>query len=307
MTTSRSPRKTRYDEAALPVRTAIYTRISLDSSGEGPGIQRQLDECLALADRLGWQVVARLSDNDVSAFNGKRRDGFEDLLDGLKNKRFGAVIVWHVDRLYRTLKDLARLLEVASGVQIRTVNGGDFDLSTATGRMVATILGSVAVQESEHKGERQRAANAQKATAGTWQTAGTVRLHHGRRPGGAGALRAARGRDRRAGGSLGPVDREAMERRGADRHAPAAVELPRRAPNVDQSALRCAEGPPGHGRRPRRAISDRRRHPPRAGGLSVRSGADQVHQLGAQVHRLRPLPSAGSAAARLEGRPARWA
>jgi site-specific DNA recombinase len=171
MTTSRSPRKTRYDEAALPVRTAIYTRISLDSSGEGPGIQRQLDECLALADRLGWQVVARLSDKDVSAFNGKRRDGFEDLLDGLKNKRFGAVIVWHVDRLYRTLKDLARLLEVASGVQIRTVNGGDFDLSTATGRMVATILGSVAVQESEHKGERQRAANAQKATAGTWQTA----------------------------------------------------------------------------------------------------------------------------------------
>ena len=153
MTTSRSPRKTRYDEAALPVRTAIYTRISLDSSGEGPGIQRQLDECLELADRLGWQVVARLSDNDVSAFNGKRRDGFEDLLDGLKNKRFGAVIVWHVDRLYRTLKDLARLLEVASGVQIRTVNGGDFDLSTATGRMVATILGSVAVQESEHKGD----------------------------------------------------------------------------------------------------------------------------------------------------------
>ena len=171
MTTSRSPRKTRYDEAALPVRTAIYTRISLDSSGEGPGIQRQLDECLALADRLGWQVVARLSDNDVSAFNGKRRDGFEDLLDGLKNKRFGAVIVWHVDRLYRTLKDLARLLEVASGVQIRTVNGGDFrpvDGHRPHGGDHPGQRGGAGVGA---QGRRQRAANAQKATAGTWQTA----------------------------------------------------------------------------------------------------------------------------------------
>ncbi|MCW2651701.1 MAG: Recombinase, partial [Mycobacterium sp.] len=56
-------------------------------------------------------------------------------------------------------------------VQIRTVNGGDLDLSTSAGRMLARILGSVARQESEHKGERQRRANAQKAAAGRWQTA----------------------------------------------------------------------------------------------------------------------------------------
>jgi site-specific DNA recombinase len=152
------------------MRAAIYTRISQDANGEALGVTRQRDECLALADRLSWDVVATFTDNDISAYNGKRRNGFEDLLDGLKNNQFDGLICWHTDRLYRTLKDLVRLLEVAGGVDIRTVRGGDLDLSTASGRMVATILGSVAVQESEHKGERQRAANAQKAAAGKWQT-----------------------------------------------------------------------------------------------------------------------------------------
>ena len=38
--------------------------------------------------------------------------------------------------------------------------------------MLATILGSVAVKESEHKGERQRRANEQRREAGQWSTAG---------------------------------------------------------------------------------------------------------------------------------------
>lgn len=94
---------------------------------------------------------------------GRRRDA-------MKRSEFGALIFRHPDRLYRSMKDLERLIEIAdaSGVQIRTVNGGDLDLSNSSGRMLARILGSVARQESEHKGERQRRANEQRAAAGTW-------------------------------------------------------------------------------------------------------------------------------------------
>lgn len=152
-------------------RCAIYTRISLDKTGEALGVQRQLDECLDLAERLGWEIVDTFTDNDISAYSGKRRDGFEDLLEGLKNNRFDSLIVWDTTRLYRRLKDLVRLLEVAVGTDIRTVSGGNLDLSTSTGRMLATILGGVAAGESEHKGERQRSANKQKAEAGRWKTA----------------------------------------------------------------------------------------------------------------------------------------
>jgi site-specific DNA recombinase len=153
-------------------KTAIYVRISLDQTGEGLGVERQRKECLALAEQLGWEVVAEYDDNDISAYSGKRRPGFEALLDAMKSGEVKALICWHVDRLYRSMKDLERLIDIADAqhVKIRTVAGGDLDLSTSAGRMVARILGSVARQESEHKGERQKLANMQRAEAGHWQT-----------------------------------------------------------------------------------------------------------------------------------------
>src|SRR6478752_7626054 len=155
------------------VRCAIYVRISQDTNGERLGVTRQLEDCLALAAELGWQVAARYDDNDLSAFDGRYRPGFEALLDAMKTGQVDALICWHVDRLYRSMRDLERLIEIADAarVQIRTVQGGNLDLSTSTGRMVARILGSVARAEGEHKGERQRRANVQKAAAGKWQTA----------------------------------------------------------------------------------------------------------------------------------------
>jgi len=36
------------------MRTAAYTKISQDAAGERAGVTRQLEDCLAFADRLGW-------------------------------------------------------------------------------------------------------------------------------------------------------------------------------------------------------------------------------------------------------------
>jgi DNA invertase Pin-like site-specific DNA recombinase len=157
----------------------IYTRISSDKSkdktgsdGEGLGVARQEEDCRALADRLGWTVGpdAVYEDNDISAYSGAHRPRFEDMLDAIKRGQYDFLICWHTDRMYRSIKDLERVIEVcdAAGVGIRTVNGGDLDLGNATGKMVARILGSVARQESEHKAERQKRANIQRAEAGSW-------------------------------------------------------------------------------------------------------------------------------------------
>jgi len=161
-----------YARRMTSTRTAIYTRISSDPTGEQAGVTRQMEDCLALADSLGWTVVQTYTDNDRSAFNGKPRPGFEHMLAAMTRGDLDAVVCWHPDRLYRTLRDLTRLLDVAAGVEVRTVNGGDLDLSTSTGRMLATIVGSVATNEVEHKAERRKRANAQRRANGQWNREG---------------------------------------------------------------------------------------------------------------------------------------
>lgn len=172
------------------MRTAIYTRISQDKAEQDKheslpggarkkrlsraGVNRQLKACRELAERRGWQAVAHFDDNDISAFNGKTRPGFEAMLDAAKAGEIEAIVCWHPDRLYRRIKDLQRLLDIAedSQLQIASVNGGDIDLSTGTGEMMAIILGSVAQQESKHKGERRRDANRDRRAKGKWRNDG---------------------------------------------------------------------------------------------------------------------------------------
>lgn len=136
------------------------------------GVARQLEDCRALVDKLGWGVTKTYDDNDISAYSGKTRPGFEAMLEDMKGGRFDALVCWHTDRLYRNMRDLERVIELAdvNRIEIRTVQGGTLDLSTSAGRMVARILGSVARQESEHGSERRKRANAQKAAAGEWST-----------------------------------------------------------------------------------------------------------------------------------------
>jgi site-specific DNA recombinase len=138
------------------VAAAIYCRISRDRTGAGLGVDRQEKDCRALAERLGLPVDAVLVDNDLSAYSGKKRPAYERLLEGVRAGRYSAVIAWHPDRLHRSPVELERFIDVieAAQVQVHTVTAGDVDLTTASGRMTARIVGAVARHESEHRSER---------------------------------------------------------------------------------------------------------------------------------------------------------
>jgi DNA invertase Pin-like site-specific DNA recombinase len=163
-----------------PSRAVIYTRISKDRNAsrnpdqrnpkEGAGVERQLKACRELAENLRWNVVATYSDNDISAYNGRRRPDFERMMAAIEAGEVDGLLLWHVDRLYRSMKDLEEIIETAetARLHIRTVKSGELDLATSAGKMVARILGSVARQESEHLGERRRLAYAQEAERGEW-------------------------------------------------------------------------------------------------------------------------------------------
>jgi len=155
------------------MKAVLYLRQSLDRSGEGAAIGRQEAECRELAERHGWEIVKVYTDNDRSATHGKR-PGWTQLLSDLRAGMYDVLACWHTDRLYRRLRDLVEIVEIAESraLRIASVKAADVDLSTPAGRMIAGMLGAAARYEVEQKGARQVAANRARAQAGVsrWTT-----------------------------------------------------------------------------------------------------------------------------------------
>jgi DNA invertase Pin-like site-specific DNA recombinase len=154
---------------------AIYCRISKDREGAGLGVDRQEQDCRVQAATLGWDVQAVYIDNDLSAYSGKPRPGYEAMLDAIRSGEIGGVIAWHTDRLHRSPRELETFIDTlrnAGDVPVATVKAGTIDLATPAGRAVARTLGAWARYESEHKSERIRRKHLQLAQSGEWSGGG---------------------------------------------------------------------------------------------------------------------------------------
>lgn len=147
--------------------TAIYLRISLDSTGEGLAIERQREDCEALAAARKWEVYKTYTDT-LSAFKrSKLRPAYEAMIEDYNAGMFGAIIVYDLDRLTRQPRQLEDWIERAEdkGLLLVTANG-EADLATDGGRLYARIKAAVARGEMERKSERQKRAAQQRAEAG---------------------------------------------------------------------------------------------------------------------------------------------
>lgn len=153
-----------------PTRAVIYVRISQDRAGAHLGVDSQREDCEELAKRNGWTVVETYVDNDLSAYSGKPRKGYRQMLADLEDGLATAVIVWHNDRLHRSPLELEGYIDLSQrrGIDTHTCVAGEVDLSTPGGRMNARMHGIIARHESEHKAERVARARQRNAKAGKW-------------------------------------------------------------------------------------------------------------------------------------------
>lgn len=162
-------------------RAVIYTRLSKDrqkgSEGEGLKTEEQERQCRELAARHGFTVIEPVrEDNDLTAYTAssrhKQRKGYKALLDDIRSGRADVVLAWHTDRLHRDLSELEEYIQVCGegtdGVPTYTVRGGNLDLSTSSGRMIARILSAVARGEVEHLIERAKSGKARIRASGRW-------------------------------------------------------------------------------------------------------------------------------------------
>src|SRR3712207_6566303 len=123
------------------VRAAVYCRISDDRRGLGLGVARQRQDCTELAGRSGWQVVATFVDNDVSAYSGKPRPQYAQLMQAVAAGEGDVIVAWDPDRLHRSpaeLEDFIAAVERGGGgvVTVPAGEGGPVQGEGERGRPV---------------------------------------------------------------------------------------------------------------------------------------------------------------------------
>lgn len=149
-------------------RAAIYARISEDSTGQGAGVQRQLEDTRALATARGWRVVGEYADNNISALTGRVRPEYEALMAAVAAGEVDRIVVYMQSRLWRNRAERAAAIDLLARhhVSVSPVRGPELDMSSAMSRGIAGILGEFDTMESEVKSERVKRAAEQRRAQG---------------------------------------------------------------------------------------------------------------------------------------------
>lgn len=145
-------------------------------------VQEQAVRELAKRHGDNGKNLTILSDWDKSGRLGAdKRPGYRALLDAIESGACTAVYSYSLSRLGRSLPELARLIEDCDKRKIPVrLYADSVDTSTASGRLLANVLGSVAAFEADVASERVRAAHAAKLARG--EKIGTAK-EYGQSPG----------------------------------------------------------------------------------------------------------------------------
>jgi DNA invertase Pin-like site-specific DNA recombinase len=137
------------------VRVIAYHRVSTDKQADtGNGLDAQAATIGKAVAARGWDVVANLTDEGRSGSN-MNRPALTDALGRLDRGEADVLVVAKLDRLSRSVRDFATLVERAgrNGWSVVALDI-DVDTSTPTGELMANIYGSVAQWERRIIGQR---------------------------------------------------------------------------------------------------------------------------------------------------------
>ena len=137
-------------------KTVGYCRVSTEEqSAEGVSLAAQEVRIQAWGAALERHVDEIVTDAGFSAKDLDGRPGVRALLDRVKAGQIGAVVVLKLDRLTRSVGDLTSLLALFEKHETALISMTEsLDTSTAVGRLMLNLLGSVAQWEREAIGER---------------------------------------------------------------------------------------------------------------------------------------------------------
>jgi len=136
------------------LKVGIYARVSTNL-GQSP--EMQLRELREYCKKRGWIIAGEYIDRGISGAQDSRPQ-LNRLMADAHSRHIDVVMVWKFDRLARSVSHLLRALETFRSLGIEFVSLSEqIATDTPTGKMVFTVLGSVAELERSLIGERVRA------------------------------------------------------------------------------------------------------------------------------------------------------
>ena len=131
-------------------RTVIYARVSTKDQD----CRRQIEDLHRFAERTGYEVIATLEEKASGAKNDRAERA--KILKMAQARLIDVILVTELSRWGRSTQDLISTLQElqARNVSIVAANGMQMDLSTPSGKLMATLLAGIAEFERELIQER---------------------------------------------------------------------------------------------------------------------------------------------------------
>ena len=134
------------------LRTGIYVRVSTEEQAqEGFSIRAQTEKLKSYALLKDWEIYDIYNDEGISGKNIIDRPNINRLINDIKDGKVNNVLVFKVDRLTRSTKNLIELVELFDEYKcaFNSLNES-IDTDTPSGRMFLKIIGIFAEFEREN-------------------------------------------------------------------------------------------------------------------------------------------------------------
>src|ERR1017187_5699436 len=149
---------------------AVYVRVSTEEQRERQSIVTQREFGERFCALHGSEIFHVYADDGVSGtIPIELRPAGSDLVRDARLKRFDQILVYRLDRLGRETRLILNAVAEFEkcGVRVKSMTE-EFDTSSATGRLMLTLLSGFAAHERDVIRERSVAGTNRKAEAGVW-------------------------------------------------------------------------------------------------------------------------------------------
>ena len=136
-----------------PLRVCLWLRVSTDSKGQDPALQRA--DLEAVCEQRGWQVV-QVYIVEESAFGKTARLQFEAMLEDARKGKFDILVVWSLDRFSREGEwSVSRIMASLQDWNVRffSYNEPFLDTTGPFAGFLIPLFAWLAHQESLRKGK----------------------------------------------------------------------------------------------------------------------------------------------------------